>query len=1196
MFPTVEVISNRSCLRHRSVGRVPGSQDILVTLGNYGERAILELRSLGISLPYDAGTVVPIVASLVVHGVPCVHRDRVCMALSMPRAVFDWFKIPADGLALIGKEEQHADAQVLGSQRHVSLVDAEAARSMGLLEDAAQRAPPALYDETSVVARQTKQGVRLIKKKSQVHFHRRAAAAATGEPGAAHTAEQIPHVPAPDDIPDYNEITFDPSTAAPRKAKSQNDFQREYLTVQDEYLHRQLANEGPPPGGIGTTAHTSQPLHRIEFWSGMYYRAAWLRQLGVQIHCGHRGRPCPTDVNYNPEDVAASVPGGAATPLARTADSVASAPLFGATASAGRADDADEQTDEEEDVPFLVEEPDSELEDEDGDFYYGANADAFLPVVSDLPWMGDGPQQPQPSSKAASGAQGTHGHVRMVVVVDTDGIHELPFTFCTCLNAPREDVQLLDLGYYPASIHRPKTVFTIRLLDDFLLTNKECKTSTRNYYNKLRRTTNPAFPHMVPDRYKELLRVSRQWRNQQMRKTAGFGHRGDTIGPGDLAVRCPACPQPGCNLPEGWERDEKQWKYTRSIVLDGNFSAQHRKMRNPEDDVALADGHAFMVTDAPYKQHLQTAAEFNEKSTCHDHRAVMNATMDRGNLEATGIGAAACSRHGFFAPHACVDFQQGERQRNMDYILHWIFFYLNGLKRVIILYDIICQFFIHLFARFDKSPHLHMPPGLTILRGIGQFHVHGHMAKCFPRFSLNFIFGAGVQDGEIIETLWNKTNAVADSTRGMSSAHRREVIDDHMNDSNWMSLPGSCTRWREEADAADAGRSENPAVMDIYDVSSTPLPTRKEVQVMLAQKELIEGAGGEAFGAAHWIASGLRIEETKLAVAYAARRVNASSGTQTRLSLVQQRQRLASSIAAFHKAGHRHIPGYLPGDGGELGTDPTAFGAEWDEDHGEPGTSAADLPLDRPEVHPIGLPSTLGIEFLAQMDLLDLAKKERQLREGQLNDALQGIRTGIGYKSLLYRAKVRNASSYRAKLRSFDDIHVADEGVRKHVRVYQQARQAMERLFDADNSADEQALLAFHLRYKEIKKEDLKVSTAAIESFTPGLRNAHSAWFWNVSDTAAGEETQWVQDYRRMLWLRAYARKCRWDEELELVPFEMECTIRSFERKAVEWEELAGIDITEGHGAYAQRQVELWRTLRDHASAAFATARAKYRA
>ena len=65
-----------------------------------------------------------------------------------------------------------------------------------------------------------------------------------------------------------------------------------------------------------------------------------------------------------------------------------------------------------------------------------------------------------------------------------------------------------------------------------------------------------------------------------------------------------------------------RWKYTRSVVLDGNFSAQHRKMRNPEDDVALADGHAFMVTDAPYKEHLKTAAEFHEVRTSLDHVTV----------------------------------------------------------------------------------------------------------------------------------------------------------------------------------------------------------------------------------------------------------------------------------------------------------------------------------------------------------------------------------------------------------------------------------------------------------------------------------------------------------------------------------------------------------------------------------------------
>lgn len=47
----------------------------------------------------------------------------------------------------------------------------------------------------------------------------------------------------------------------------------------------------------------------------------------------------------------------------------------------------------------------------------------------------------------------------------------------------------------------------------------------------------------------------------------------------------------------------------RSIALDGNFSARHRKMKHPEDDVPLADGHAFMVTDGPYKTHLGSAHE-----------------------------------------------------------------------------------------------------------------------------------------------------------------------------------------------------------------------------------------------------------------------------------------------------------------------------------------------------------------------------------------------------------------------------------------------------------------------------------------------------------------------------------------------------------------------------------------------------------
>jgi hypothetical protein len=53
------------------------------------------------------------------------------------------------------------------------------------------------------------------------------------------------------------------------------------------------------------------------------------------------------------------------------------------------------------------------------------------------------------------------------------------------------------------------------------------------------------------------MRVSRQWRNLENRKQAGFGHdQCKDLRPGDLAIFCPACPQPGLNLPDDWEHDE----------------------------------------------------------------------------------------------------------------------------------------------------------------------------------------------------------------------------------------------------------------------------------------------------------------------------------------------------------------------------------------------------------------------------------------------------------------------------------------------------------------------------------------------------------------------------------------------------------------------------------------------------------------
>src|SRR5260221_3603646 len=90
--------------------------------------------------------------------------------------------------------------------------------------------------------------------------------------------------------------------------------------------------------------------------------------------------------------------------------------------------------------------------------------------------------------------------------------------------------------------------------------------------------------------------------------------------------------------------------------------------------------------------------------------------------------------------------------------------------------------------RVASSRHLKIPDGLELRLGISLFHIHGHQDTCLTRYLPSFIEGGRQIDGETIETLWAPLNEISRSTRGMMTSHRREVIDDHMNDSNWKKL------------------------------------------------------------------------------------------------------------------------------------------------------------------------------------------------------------------------------------------------------------------------------------------------------------------------------------------------------------------------------------------------------------------------
>jgi hypothetical protein len=84
-----------------------------------------------------------------------------------------------------------------------------------------------------------------------------------------------------------------------------------------------------------------------------------------------------------------------------------------------------------------------------------------------------------------------------VAVVDTSGVHIMSVRFCQCLDSPSHNKQMFGMGMFPASFARSKTAFTFALLNDFTMDNLECGTSATNYYSKIRRVTSSTFPHMV---------------------------------------------------------------------------------------------------------------------------------------------------------------------------------------------------------------------------------------------------------------------------------------------------------------------------------------------------------------------------------------------------------------------------------------------------------------------------------------------------------------------------------------------------------------------------------------------------------------------------------------------------------------------------------------------------------------------------
>ena len=148
-----------------------------------------------------------------------------------------------------------------------------------------------------------------------------------------------------------------------------------------------------------------------------------------------------------------------------------------------------------------------------------------------------------------------------------------------------------------------------------------------------------------------------------------------------------------------------------------------------------------------------------------------------------------------------------------------------------------------------------------------------------------------------------------------------------------------------------------------------------------------------------------------------------------------------------------------------------------------------DYPEDwfTPERERITLPSALGPGEIGRLSLGDIAKVEAELRKGQINDSLDGLRLALGEKSLCFRAEVRNADSQRTTNRAWDNIHRFDADARRHKNIYNHTRNALRRLPVEPEYLD---------TLQDITEDDMKMSGDITEEHRFGQRSDTLAWFW----------------------------------------------------------------------------------------------------
>ncbi|KAH7920330.1 hypothetical protein BV22DRAFT_1133151 [Leucogyrophana mollusca] len=709
------------------------------------------------------------------------------------------------------------------------------------------------------------------------------------------------------------------------------------------------------------------------------------------------------------------------------------------------------------------------------------------------------------------------------VVIDCHGIHEVALDFCDCPSAASTTTQLLRARLFPATVREPRSAATFRVLEQFHLLSFESKASAYEFYHSLARRTCNTGLTPLRDRYQAFMRMVREWRHLKMLKRSARGHDPDGVQAtkaGECTVVCPACPQPGRNVPVSWEDvpPDKRWLNTKFIASDANFRLCRDNVSSEDADPSLGLGWACFVEEQAYKTYLAEYAHLpQEKSTCSSHSAVNLAdTKASRGLAATGVGAVDCARHNMKLPCGVGDLQKGEKYANMDYL---IFSALAGFTggTLFISYDIACQWHKHVWERMDTlPPHLHFDRSDKVVNFlVPKFHLPAHVESCQTAFSFNFIKGGGRTDGEAIERGWSNINPVSSSTKAMGPGSRRDTLDDHFGDWNWkktVSLGTTFTLARRDnatnklsgsmllrkiKEAVSESQDHRAALMELeatleqsdlarYNAemeaweadrsmpnpfhSRVNAPTQSSIRLMLARDEAKELENGNNVSLhsdvspSTLITTGIDLEDQQRRLCDDLARVGPHATDIQKAKLQQRVNTLQRKLELWTTVQILYMPVVAVHQ-----------------------AQAASTGSEKVEPHKFKLllPSELG-----RGDTCDtrLREYEWHLRHAQAHDALNQICQYLRLQSHLYHFKDRNIRGQGANTRARNVLKSVDYKVSACAKKYQCARRALQALSVMVGK------VGWEIALKELTQSDLRSMTDLVDGETEGRKKL--TWIW----------------------------------------------------------------------------------------------------